>query len=619
MPSCGPPFPYGGPQLFAMLTVMSLDETIEVLGPDNKPTSHAAEHETAVVQMVRDLFYRARDSRRPLVRQWKKWYRTLNNRTWAPGATWEPNVEIPQMWPIIASMVAWMTDQRPILSTLAGGTPFSPHNDFYDTLSKDMNAVLEAAFVEYQEDAEVNRCLWDVATYGIGWSKTVWDATLADGLGDTTFRRVDPFTVYPDPFARSPKDMNHIIEAKIMTLSDVDRAWPGAAKRLGYTNFLEDIDESPHLLDQSITQTSPRAVMSPPAAGGSTSYQFTRRGGSFEQNNREEPVVSVLECWVKSHSVKPTDDPQVMQVSDVWTCFVVCGNVLLFEGTAQDVSGHRLHPYDRIVLFDTGEMYGPSLVDFMSSPQESINRIVSMIERNAMLHGNPIMAESPRSMSRGQRKSNRPGTIIKANPGEVGWIQPPQMHPQMSVSLLGYFESKLESISGMSAIVRGFTASGRNSQGVMDSVQDAAFVRIRATLRELERTLRGITMKKAANIAEFYTEPRFMAIIGPDGQQTRRALKARHFYAPDGEEGTRVPLRFTVLADAGSQLPTSKQARSAEADTLYALGAIDVLELLKAKQWPNYAIVAKRVMEAQAANGQSGGVAAPGKRERARA
>jgi hypothetical protein len=412
--------------------------------------------------------------------------------------------------------------------------------------------------------------------------------------------------------------MNNITEAKIMTLSDVDRAWPGAAKRLGFNHFLEDIDESPHMLDDSVSQTAPRAAMAPPAAGGSSAYQYTGRGNGADVQNREEPVVSVLECWIKSHSVKPTADPNVLQVTDKWTCYVVCGNVLLFEGDSQDVSGHRMHPYDRMVLYDNGEMYGPSLVDFMSSPQESINRIVSMIERNAMLHGNPILAESPRSLSRGQRKSNRPGTIIKANPSEVGWINPPQMHPQMSVALLGYFESKLQTISGMSAIM-GSAPSGRNAQGVVDSVQDAAFVRIRATLRELERTLRGVTMKKAANIAEFYTEPRFMAIIGPDGQQTRRALRSRHFYAPQGEDGQRVPMRFTVLADAGSQLPTSKQARSAEADTLYALGAIDVLELLKAKQWPNYAVVSKRVMEAQSANGQAGGVAAPGKRERARA
>lgn len=590
-------------------------------GPDNRPTTTADDEARQAVAMVRDLFYRARDARRPMIRMWKQWYTVLNNRTWQYGSAggWEPDGEIPQMWPVIASMVAWMTDQRPILSTMAGGTAFSPHHDFYDKLAKDMNAVLESQYANYDEDAEITRLLWDVSTYGVGWTKTVWDATLADGLGDTTFRRIDPFTFYPDPFARSPKDMDHAIEAKLMTLSQVDRAWPGAAKKLGYNSFMEDLDESPHVLDESLSQGAPRAVMAPVSSGGSGQYQWTRRGGASDAQNREEPVVSVLECWVKTHEAKATDDPNVMTVHDVWTCYVVCGNQLLFCGSAEDVSGHNRHPYDRCVLFDTGEMYGPSLVNFMQSPQKSINRIVAMIERNAMLMGNPILAESPRSQSKHQRKSNRPGMIVQARPDEVGWLQPPQMHPQMSVALIQYFESKIESISGMTAIVRGFMGQGRNAQGVMDSVQDAAFVRIRATLRELERTMRGITWKKAANISEFYTEPRFMAIIGQDGQQTRRALAARHFYAPEGEQGERIPLRFTILADAGSQLPTSKQARSAEADTLFALGAIDIYELLKAKGWPNYAIVAKRVMEAQAAAGMPAGVPAAGKRERARA
>lgn len=604
---------------------MSMDTALDVphVAPDNRVEGNentpVRDHEMDCVNKVRDLFYKARDARRPLVSNWKQWYRVLNNRAWTPNAANEPGGNIPQVWPVVASMVAWMTDQRPTLTTMAAGIPFSPFHDQWQSISQDMNAVLEAQFANYSEDAEISRLLWDVATYGIGWTKTVWDATLADGLGDTTFRRCDPYTVYPDPYARSPKDMNHVIEAKIMTISDLDRAWPGAAKRLGYNSHLDDMDESPHVLDQTISSNQARAAMAPPAAGGSYSFIRSGRGDAINHQNREEPVVSVLECWVRSHEARKTDDPNVMQVVEKWTCYIVCGNVLLMEATAQDVSGHRDHPFDRCVLFDTGEMYGPSLVDFMRHPQESINRIIANIERNITLMGNPIMAESPRSNSRHQRKSNRPGQIISARPDEVGWVQPPQMHPQIAVSLIQYFESKIESISGMSAIVRGFTSNGRNSQGVMDSVQDAAFVRIRATLRELERTMRGIGTKKVANIAEFYTEPRYTTMVGQDGQERRMPLRAHHFYMPDGKEGTKVPMRFTILADAGSQLPTSRQARSAEADTLYALGAIDVLELLKAKQWPSWSAVAKRVMDAQAMNGMAGGVAAPGKRERARA
>jgi hypothetical protein len=172
----------------------------------------------------------------------------------------------------------------------------------------------------------------------------------------------------------------------------------------------------------------------------------------------------------------------------------------------------------------------------------------------------------------------------------------------MSVQLVQYYESKIETISGLSAMVRGFAPTGRNAQGVLDSVQDAAFVRVRASLRELERGLREVAARMAANVAEFYTEERLMSIIGPDGQRTHLALNARHFYVPHNgpnadEPGDRIPLRFSLIADAGSQLPTSKQARAAEAKDLFNLGAIDIYELLKAVQWPNYALVAQRVME----------------------
>lgn len=585
-------------------------------GPDNVVTGLAQQRdaELAKVQMVRDLFYRARDARRPLLREWKKHYKTLNNKTWRGGGDgWEPRSEVPQIWPVCASLVAWMTDQRPNLQVMAGGQPFSPYHDFYDSLARDMNTLLEANFTVNDSDAEITKLLWDVVTYGIGWTRTEWRPTLADGLGDSTFTRRDPFTIYPDPHARTPKEMNHIVEAQIMTISDLDRAWPGAAKTLGQESYVEDSDEAPHTLDDQINSTAPRAIIAAPAPGGSAAFQKTTRMSGADIHNREDAVVTALYCWVRSHEATKTDDANVMKVREVWTLYVMAGNRILFEGTAEEVSGYTTHPYDRTVLFDTGEMYGPSLVNFMTSPQESINRIVSMIERNAMLVGNPIMAQNPRSPGAKQRMSNRPGNIVKMAPDDAKWIQPPQLHPQMSVSLIQYFEGKIESISGMSAIVRGFTPNGRNSTGVMDSVQDSAFVRVRATLRELERTLRGVTSKMSANIAEFYTEPRMMALIGPDGQRTRRALASRHFYSRDTDD--RTPLRFTILADAGSQLLTSKSARAAEADTLFALGAVDTMEVLKAHQWPNWAVVAKRVMEQQA----NGTLPEAGKRERARA
>jgi len=577
-----------------------------------------ARNDAEVANLVRNLFYQAREYRRPLMARWRRMYAILNNQIGTTGlADGAPNPRIPKVWPICASLVAWMTDQRPILQVAAVPEPFSAYGEFYQSLATDMNVALKSSYMVNKEDAEISRLLWDVATYGIGWTKTGWEPYLADGLGDAAMRRKDPFTIYPDPFARNPESMNYVIEARTVTIDDLDRAFPGAKAALSSEYQTEDVDEAPHLLDTQMSTASPRMNLAPLSPSTTSRYAGTNRNRPARQQTMGDlPVVTMLEAWIRQHRIEDDpENPEAKRVIDEWRCVVTVGNIVLFDHLAGEINAFTTHPYDRCVLFDTGEMYGPSLVWLLSSPQESINRILSAIEHNVMLTGNPVLLEGPRSQSRQQQITNRPGQRIKGSPNEVGWLNPPQMHPQMSVSLISYYESQIETISGLSAIVRGFSPTGRNSQGVLDSVQDAAFVRIRATLRELERTLRGAAEKKAATIAEFYTEPRLQSLIGDDGQVARAAFRARHFYTYPEEAGERVPLRFTLLADAGSSLPTSQQARAGDAMTLYGLGAIDGLELLKAMNWPNYAIVAKR----QADNAAMQAATQPTQRQASRA
>lgn len=561
--------------------------------------------EESIATLVRELFMRAREARRNVMAQWKRNYRVLNNRQYRPGASpWEEEPAVSSIWPTVASATAWMTDQRPTIEVTPTTEPFSDYWDFYEQLARDMNVCINAAFQNYMLDGEITKALWDVYTYGIAYFKTTWEPWLAEGLGDSAFRRVDPFTIYPDPHAKSMSDLTYIIEAKQMTLADVDRAWPGAAKKISGSFYVEDTDEAPHKLDDTVNPRQPRVAMG--ALAPATTPSYAKNGASNAPKPTDAPIVTVLEAWVRGYILEPdSDDPEITRVEDDWRCIVVCGNAVLMDAPAGMVNAYGTHPYDRLVLFDTGEWYGPCMVEFLAPIQRLINWVLMSINRNIYLMGNPVLVEDPRSASRNRRYTNRPGQRLEGTLQSVGWLTPPQPHPQMSVELVRYYESKIETISGLSAMVRGFAPTGRNAQGVLDSVQDAAFVRVRASLRELERSLRGVATKMAANIAEFYTENRLMSIIGPDGRPAHLALRARHFYVPTNgpnsdEPGDRIPLRFSLVADAGSQLPTSKQARAAEAKHLFQLGAIDIYELLKAIQWPSYALVAQRVMEQQA-------------------
>ena len=574
-----------------------------------------------IIATVRLLFQRAREARRPLLAQWKRNYKVLNNRMWGPRAEpWMPAPELAEMWPIICSLNAWLTDQRPTIEVIPSAVPFSPFADFYASLASDMNACISVTFSDNLLDAEVFKALWDVQTYGIAWFKTSWEPWLADGLGDVVFRRVDPFTIYPDPYARGLNDLNYIIEAKVMSVGDVERAYPGYGAKAAQSGWIDgDGEQAPHKLDSTVSASGPRVNLTPLAGGTRNQWAPSSRGSRAT----DTPTVTVLEAWLRTTRPVTTTSPDgTKRVKSVesWRNITVCGNTVLVNADAEEINSFGKHPFDRLVAFDTGEMHGPCMVEMLTSPQESINRTLAAIEYNIALMANPMLVEDPRSGSRNKRITNRPGQRLDANPNAVAWLNPPQMHPQMSITLLQFYKGEMESISGLSAIVRGFAPQGRNSAGVMDSVQDAAFVRVRATLREIERSLKSVGKKMIASMAELYTEPRLLSLLGPDGARTAQLLKARHFYVPNelasDEDPAKMPLRFNLLADAGSQLATSREARIAQATQLFALGAIDVPELLRAMQWPNWGIVAKRVQDMQAAVGTLG--QPPGARQASR-
>ena len=93
-------------------------------------------------------------------------------------------------------------------------------------------------------------------------------------------------------------------------------------------------------------------------------------------------------------------------------------------------------------------------------------------------------------------------------------------------------------------------------------------------------------------------------MVGPSGQKTALALHNMHFYMPS-KQG-RAPMRFELVVSAGSQTSTARSARVAEADTLYAMGAIDIEAVLDAHDWPNRALITQRMREMQAQQGALG-------------
>ena len=594
-----PPMP-DGPMPVLSNTAPSPDQNQPTPPPLDKLPRLDPMTESQMVGEVRILFQRARDHRRPMLVKWDQNYRAIHKHSYHPSrASYLPSPHVNEIFATLDTLVAWMTDQEPTFDVVPSVQPLNPLFSYADSLAQDLKTVMRSSWQVDQTAAEVEKIVWDGLTYGIGFFKTVWDKGAYRGFGNGRITRCDPYSIYPDPQATSMDNANYIIEARTISKQELERRFPGALKRLGTDSYLEDVDKAKDRLD--FHNTGNRAMANPGAMIGSnfSAYGLPGQGNSMSTRTVDEPGITVLEAWLRTPIVEGN------RTYDGWRCVVVAGNRVLMDKLGNELWSHGQHPYDRYVPVETGEFYGHALVEDMVPLQRSINRILSRIEQNIDLIGSPILKEDARSGLTRTQVTNQPGQRLPVQQGGmIEWMNPPQMHPQMGMDIIRMYITEMERISGLSAIVRGASPTGRNAQGVIDSVQEAAFVRIRKALRNLSRGIGSGGEKMASMIVEFYDAPRMVSLVGPSGEKTSKALRSDHFYLPSKDGAT--PMRFQLLIDAGEASSQSRGQRIAEADALYAMGAIDEEAVLEVHAFPGWQNVAQRVKEQKAQAGTQG-------------
>lgn len=552
------------------------------------------------VTRVKTLFQQAKDGRQRRVEWWRRAYQMVHNRTWAPTREiWMPSPTASEIYPIVAALVGWMTDQRPMLYLTPAADPGVPVYDMMSSVGRDLEKALEANWNNTQAVTQVEAALWDTLIFGTGFLKSTWNPALEGGLGDAEMVRVDPWRFYPDPQGTSMDTCNYFIEARDMSLQELDRRWPGSSRLVREQSVAgaENIDRKPLLGSNQ----SRYPLANPAGLNGNAPRYGLPGGGRQSVGDIYDRGVTVYEAWIREHSSEKWTDEDGRErdaVDDHWRVYVVAGNAVIMEAAATEIYGHGRHPYSRLVSQDMGEFWGIALVDHLIPLQLALNRLLAAAQQHAELTGNPVLLEDARSGITRTQVINRPGQRVqKATGSDVKWLDPPPLSPVV-MQLIEFYQNQMERVSGLSAIVRGMAPTGRNAQGVLDSVQEAAFVRVRAALRNLEVTLREAGTLNASLIAEFYTQPRILALTGSE-TMTPLMLRARHFYVPD-DSGQSQPLKFSLWIQAGSSVPTSRGARAAEADMLYAMGAIDRKAVLDAHDYPNRQAILERVGAEQA-------------------
>lgn len=567
-----------------------------------------------IINRLRTLYTKARQNKRYYYDNWYRNYRLINNRMGGrTNLSWAPAPRDSEIYPTVASLVAWMADQHTLVTCTAAADPGSPYYNDMQKLANDLATVIQTNWSALDYESQIKLVLWDAFQFNAGFFKVGWDQGLDGGQGNVTLRRVDPWAFYVDPNATSMDDSEYFVEVRRMSLNEIERRWPDKADEL---EDMGDAAGSGEIEERPTRQGTPsRTPMANPGnlAGGQS------RWANPSQQLGPRPGVVVYEFWIKENDEdEEAEGPDYgeRQVNYRWRVIVMASNIILMDEYADELWGHGSHPYERYVWDDTGEFYGIALVDHLAYPQIYINRLLTALQQNAELVGNPVFLEGANSGLDRVGIVNKPGQRLRLNgPGAMSqnkpeWLTPPSMPPSVQ-QLVDFWIARMDNVSGLSAAVKGSTGTtNRTSSDTMSTVQEAAFVRVRAGLSNLESSLRKCAMKMADLIIDNYDTPRYIATIGPSGSNSAIALRSRHFSRPSALGAP--PFKYAILVQAGASMPTSRQARMKEADQAYLWGLIDRQAWFEAHEYPNWQAVLERVNQAMA----SGAFQPPGQRQR---
>ena len=577
-------------------------------------------------QLINDLsqlYQTAKQEKNRYASSWRRNYLIVNNRHYATETSniGSPNVTDSEVFPILDSRIAWMTDQKIMVDVMASAVPSSPFGAHMQVLAEHLEQCLDTTFQVLSWDQQIVMALWDSSLFGAGILCGEWDSGLDNGLGNVNIRRVDPWTFYPDPNATSLKDAEYMFEVRRMSYAEIERRFPSSSEAmiLDAIQFGEASDNF-HRPGVDTTQ-SPMAwpAVLPGASGNQGAGAWGLEGQSnLHSGSVLQQGVNVYVCWIRENHkfTRQSTDATLVDaeqvVSDSWRVIVYSGRTILLDELAENLWQESRHPYVRVVDVEMGDFWSTPITSHLAPNQIAINRLLSSLQGNAELVGNPIFLDVADSgLSRAQIM-NRPGSRLVMNKATANsqaqkpdWLRPPDM-PAGVANLVQFHIGRMENISGLSGPSKGQLPSGRQGQATTQATQEAGFVRIRSALRNLESSL-GELFRLCANLFIQNTNvPRMVAIVGEDGSDSALRLAARHFYMPSqNPDKPSVPMKFSLIVKAGSSAPTSRQSRIAEADALFAMHAIDSQAVLEAHAWPHWPqVVARMQEEAQAAANQ---------------
>lgn len=327
---------------------------------------------------------------------------------------------------------------------------------------------------------------------------------------------VNPFNIFPDPLATSVEDAEYIIYASYKHVERLKRAFPHHAENL---------------------------------SGGDINY-----GELVYENNKDanlDSQVLVLEVWTRDYEAfEEADTKTRKQKYPNGRVITLCPELGIVLSDKPNPYKDGEFPFKALRDYDIpGKFWGEGEVAQLLSPQKYMNELNNSILDNAKATANmPWVVDKNSGIGYG-KLTNRPGLIIRKNPGtEVRRDQPPSI-PSYVVNAVESYKDDMQQISGIHNSLRGEGETGvYTAQGIL-ALQEAGQSRIRLKVKIMEEFLGELATMWYNRMKQFWREDRWVRIVKPDGTYDFREF-TKDIFAFD----------FDIRIMAGSTMPVNRGA-----------------------------------------------------------
>jgi hypothetical protein len=303
--------------------------------------------------------------------------------------------------------------------------------------------------------------------------------------GDVTPIAVNPFNLYPDPLATTVEDAEYIIHATYQHVNKLKETYPE------YVELLRGSD-----------------------------IQYSELVNNRNEGSRITNQVLVLEVWCRDYTTIEAEEEDGTAITKMK---YPNGRVIICAPELNIIFEDKENPYETgrfpFFLFKDIELpfqfWGEGEVKWLLSPQQSVNDLYNQVIDNAKHTANMQWVVDKNAGIPAGQLTNRPGLIIRKNPGsEVRRDSPPSM-PMYVSEMIERLKYDIKVISGVYDVTRGENPTGIESGTAILALQEAAQTRMRLKITLHEQALCKLGNEWLARIQQFWKMDRCIPIQKP--------------------------------------------------------------------------------------------------------